>query len=106
MLGIPTYGIRACAKARDDKEESDETVLEIMLLNGLVIGISLILLIVTVMTIDKLHSEKMLYLVLSSILIFNVLGVDWLYRSLEKYSYITIRSILFKILSVILMFYS
>ncbi|HFU3716648.1 TPA: flippase [Streptococcus suis] len=104
MLGIPTYGIRACAKVRDDKEELDKTVLEIMLLNGLVMGISLILLFVSVVTIDKLHSEKMLYLVLSSTLIFNVLGVDWLYRSLEKYSYITFRSILFKIVSVILMF--
>ncbi|HFI0405420.1 TPA: flippase [Streptococcus suis] len=104
MLGIPTYGIRACAKVRDDKEKLDKTVMEIMLLNGLVMGLSLILLFICVMTIDKLYSERMLYLVLSSTLLFNVLGVDWLYRSLEKYSYITIRSILFKILSVILMF--
>ncbi|MCK3881371.1 flippase [Streptococcus suis] len=104
MLGIPTYGIRACAKVRDDKEKLDKTVMEIMLLNSLVMGISLVLLFICVMTIDKLYSEKILYLVLSSTLIFNVLGVDWLYRSLERYSYITIRSIVFKFLSVILMF--
>ncbi|HEM5998104.1 TPA: flippase [Streptococcus suis] len=104
MLGIPTYGIRACAKVRDDKEKLDKTVLEIMLLNALVMSISLILLFLSVVTIEKMNSEKTLYLVLSSTLLFNVLGVDWLYRSLEKYSYITIRSILFKIFSVILMF--
>ncbi|HFI0273243.1 TPA: flippase [Streptococcus suis] len=104
MLGIPTYGIRACAKVRDDKEKLDKTVMEIMLLNSLVMGISLLLLFICIMTIDKLQSEKILYLVLSSTLIFNVLGVDWLYRSLERYSYITIRSIIFKFFSVILMF--
>lgn len=104
MLGIPTYGIRACAKVRDDKEKLDKTVIEIMLLNSFVMGISLLLLFICIMSIDKLQSEKILYLVLSTTLIFNVLGVDWLYRSLERYSYITIRSIIFKFLSVILMF--
>ncbi|WP_419579984.1 flippase [Streptococcus suis] len=104
MLGIPTYGIRACAKVRDDKEKLDKTVFEIMLLNSLVMGLSLILLFISVISIEKLASEKVLYLVLSSTLVFNVLGVDWLYRSLERYTYITIRSILFKLLSVILMF--
>ncbi|HEP1819528.1 TPA: flippase [Streptococcus suis] len=104
MLGIPTYGIRACAKVRDDKEKLDKTVFEIMLLNSLVMGLSLILLFISVISIEKLASEKVLYLVLSSTLVFNVLGVDWLYRSLERYTYITIRSILFKLFSVILMF--
>lgn len=104
MLGIPTYGIRACAKVRDDKEKLDKTVFEIMLLNSLVMGLSLILLFISVISIEKLASEKILYLVLSSTLVFNVLGVDWLYRSLERYTYITIRSILFKLFSVILMF--
>ncbi|HEM5207446.1 TPA: flippase [Streptococcus suis] len=104
MLGIPTYGIRACAKVRDDKEKLDKTVFEIMLLNSLVMGLSLMLLFISVISIEKLASEKVLYLVLSSTLVFNVLGVDWLYRSLERYTYITIRSILFKLFSVILMF--
>ena len=29
MLGIPTYGIRACAQVRDDKEKLSRTVQEI-----------------------------------------------------------------------------
>lgn len=104
MLGIPTYGIRACAKVRDDKEKLDKTVWEIMILNGIVMMVSLLLLFVTVMTVPKLYNEKSLYLILSSTLVFNVLGVEWLYRSLEKYSYITIRSIIFKFISLVLMF--
>ena len=104
MLGIPTYGIRACAKIRDDKEKLNKTVIEIMILNAIVMSIALVLLLVSVLSIEKLYTERMLYLILSSTLVFNVLGVDWLYRSLEKYTYITIRSIVFKFISVILMF--
>lgn len=104
MLGIPTYGIRACAKVRDDKEKLNKTVIEIMILNAIVMSIALVLLFVCVLSIKKLYTERMLYLILSSTLVFNVLGVDWLYRSLEKYTYITIRSIVFKFISLILMF--
>lgn len=33
QLGIPMYGIRACAKVRDDKEKLTRTVQEIMMIN-------------------------------------------------------------------------
>ncbi|WP_354367965.1 flippase [Streptococcus porcorum] len=104
MLGIPTYGIRACAKVRDDKEKLDKTVQEIVLLNSIVMFIAIMGLVLTVATIGKLESNKALYLILSSTLVFNVLGVDWLYRSLEQYSYITIRSIIFKVISMVALF--
>lgn len=42
MLGIATYGIRACAKVRDDKEKLDKTFLEIMLLNALVLPFQIV----------------------------------------------------------------
>ncbi|MEX2784910.1 oligosaccharide flippase family protein [Streptococcus sp. H49] len=104
MLGIPTYGIRACAKVRDNEEKLDKTVQEIMLLNALVMLLALIALAIAVAMVPKLSQEKLLYLLMSSTLVFNVLGVDWLYKALERYSYITVRSIVFKLLSLILMF--
>lgn len=104
MLGIPTYGIRACAKVRDDQKELSKTVQEIMSLNAIVMSLSILLYLITIMTVPQLRQEKLLYLILSSTLIFNVLGVDWLYKALERYSYITVRSIVFKFLSVLFMF--
>lgn len=104
MLGIPTYGIRTCAKVRNDKEKLTKTVQEILLLNITVMIVSMILLFISVLIIDKLAAQKFLYLIMSISLIFNVLGVDWLYKALEKYSYITVRSIIFKFISLILLF--
>ena len=103
MMGIPTYGIRACAKIRNDEKKLGKTVQEIFLLNAIVMLIALIGLAFSVFMVPKLAQEKMLYLIMSSTLIFNVLGVEWLYKALEKYSYITIRSIVFKFLSLILL---
>nr|WP_310590868.1 flippase [Streptococcus chenjunshii] len=103
MMGIPTYGIRACAKIRDDEEKLTKTVQEIFLLNTIVMAAALLGLAVSVLLVPKLAQEKMLYVIMSSTLIFNVLGVEWLYKALEKYSYITIRSIAFKFLSLILL---
>ena len=34
-LGIPTYGIRACAKVRDDREKLSQTVQELLIINGI-----------------------------------------------------------------------
>lgn len=104
MLGIPTYGIRACAKVRDDREQLDKTVQEIMVLNALVMAIAMLGLLISVMSIGKLQSYQPLYLIMSATLVFNVLGVDWLYKSLEQYSYITVRSIIFKLLSMLALF--
>lgn len=103
MLGIPTYGIRACAKIREDKEKLSKTVQEILLINLVMTVIALIALAVTVLMVDQFYQYKELYLILSTSLVFNMLGVDWLYRALEQYSYITIRSIVFKFLSVLLL---
>nr|WP_027975935.1 flippase [Streptococcus devriesei] len=103
MMGIPTYGIRACAKIRNDQAKLRKTVQEIFLLNAIVMLLALAGLGISVFMVPKLSQEKTLYLIMSSTLIFNVLGVDWLYKALEKYSYITVRSIIFKFLSLILL---
>lgn len=103
MLGIPTYGIRACAKVRDDRIKLSKTVQEILIINSVVMIIAIAALFISVFSIDRLAAEKELYMILGSAIVFNVLGVDWLYRSLEQYTYITVRSILFKIVSLILL---
>ncbi|MBM7635596.1 oligosaccharide flippase family protein [Streptococcus saliviloxodontae] len=103
MLGIPTYGIRACAKVRDNKEKLAKTVQEIVVLNSFVMLLSILALVLAVASIDKLNQEKFLYLIMSSTLVFNVLGVEWLYKALERYTYISIRSIIFKVISLLLL---
>lgn len=103
-LGIPTYGIRACAKVREDKDKLSKTVQELMIIHTIMTLITLIFYILSIFLVNEFYQEKELMLINSVGLVFNVFGVNWLYQALEEYDYITIRSIIFKIISIILMF--
>jgi len=104
MLGVPTYGIRACAQVRDDREKLTRTVQEILLLNLLISIFVYIAYFIAVWQVPKMHNDAVLYWIMSSTIIFNVIGVEWLYKGLEQYTYITVRSIIFKAIGLVLMF--
>ena len=104
QLGIPTYGIRACAKVRDDKEKLTRTAQELLIINIIMSCLSYFALFVAVIYIPKLRAERNLYLIMSFTIFLSAIGMEWLYKALEQYSYITIRSIITKALAMIAMF--
>lgn len=104
QLGIPTYGIRACAKVRDDKEELTRTTQELVIINFVMSVISYTALAVALMLVPRLREERALYIIVSLTIAFNVIGMEWMYKALEQYTYITIRSIIFKFVALIVMF--
>lgn len=104
QLGIPTYGIRACAKVRDDKEKLSKIVQELLIINLIMMGFTYILFFIGLQTVPRMQMDKPLFLIVSTMIFFNSIGMEWLYKGLEEYTYITIRSIVFKIVSLIAMF--
>lgn len=55
-------------------------------------------------SVPKMRHDWKLFLITSSLIFFNTIGVEWLYKALEQYTYITIRSIIFKFIALIAMF--
>lgn len=104
QLGIPTYGIRACAQVRDDKAKLSKTVHELLIINLIMSFFTYIFLGVALATVPRLFEDRILYIIISSTILLNVIGMEWLYKGLEKYSYITIRSVIFKFIALIAMF--
>lgn len=104
QLGIPTYGIRACAQVRDDKLKLTRVVQELLTINLLMSGLVYLLFFGLLILVPQLQDDRTLYLVMGSAILFNALGIDWMYQGLEQYAYITKRSILFKFLALIMMF--
>lgn len=104
MLGIPTYGIRACAKARDDRDELIRTVQEIWLINVITTIIVCFVFVLAVLNVQILRQDIFLMLICGLSIILNMFGMEWLYKGLESYSYITIRSVLFKAVGTFFMF--
>lgn len=104
QLGIPTYGVRVCAKVRDDKKELSRTVHELLFINLIMSAIVYVLFFVSLLVVPKFQSNKTLLLIISCTILLNAIGMEHLYKALEQYSYITIRSVIFKFIAVLAMF--
>lgn len=103
-LGIPTYGIRVCAQVRDDKQALTKAVHELLIINLISSAATYAAFFLSLALIPTFRQEKELLLISSMSLLLNTIGVNWFYSALEKYSYITVRSLIFKIISICLMF--
>lgn len=103
-LGIPTYGIRACARVRDNKKELSKTAQEILIINFITTILVTITYIICVFSVPRFSQDKLLFFIEGINIVLNMFGANWLYQALEQYDYITGRSVLFKAISVVLMF--
>lgn len=99
-LGLPSYGVREFAKIRENAVERDRLFTELILLNF--ISTTLAVILYTVLLRHCAHRIDMqLYIASGAVVFFNYLNIDWLYRGIEEYGYITSRSFIIKILSFV-----
>ena len=100
QLGIPIYGIRACAAVRDDREALTRTAQELLRLNLLMSLVSYAALGLCVAFLPRISQVRPLCLLYSLTILLNALGMEWLYQALEQYAYITVRSLVFKVIAL------
>lgn len=103
-LGITTYATREASKVRDDKKKLTILSTEIFVINLISTMVSYILLACSLILIRKLDDYRLIIIICSSLIIFTTIGIDWLYQAMEDYFYITVRSLVFQAISVILLF--
>lgn len=103
-LGIDKYAVREGTKYRDNKEQFSKFASEVFTINIVSTVIAYILLVFYLLCSQKGQQYSNCILVFSIQIIFTTLGIEWVYSIYEDYQYITIRSILFKVISFILLF--
>lgn len=104
QMGIPTYGVRVCAQVRDDRKALTRTVHELFMINLAMTAVAYLAFVFTLLTVPRLQEDRTLYIIISAMILLNTIGVEWLYRALEEYTFITIRSLVFKAIAVVCMF--
>ena len=104
QLGIPTYGIRVCAMVRDDRAKLTKVTQELLLINIIMCIISYIVYFIVLFTVPVLSEDRTLYLIVSVNILLTSIGMEWLFKAVEQYTYITIRSLIFKIIAMAAMF--
>ena len=99
-LGIGTYAIRECSAVRKNKKALTEIASEIYSINVCTTAIAYILLGVSLVLFHKLDNYRTLIYIQSSVILFATWGADWINSAMEDFKYITIRTLLIKIIYV------
>lgn len=102
-FGIGGYAIREGARIRDDRKKMDEFASDMLSINLITSAIAYILFFAA-LAIPKLAGYRTLMLLFSTTIILSAIGVEWLFTIYEEYQYITIRSFVMQIVSVVLLF--
>lgn len=103
-LGIATYAVREGAKYRENNTKINDFASQIFSLNIISTIIAYLLLLMSLIVFKNLNRYVSCILIFSLQILFTTLGTEWVYTIYEDYAYITIRSIIFKIISIILLF--
>lgn len=100
-LGIPTYGIREIAIKAEDRGGRSQIFWELFTINFISTTISLVAYGILILSVDKFIENLLLYEIAGLQILFNYINVDWFYQGMEEYKYISIRSIIVKIIAII-----
>ena len=104
LLGTNSYATREAAKIRDDKYALSKFTKEILFINIFSTVFSYLFFFILVFTVKKFENYTVLLLICSIKIFFMIFGMDWLYAATEEFQYITIRSIIFQIISIVFLF--
>lgn len=102
-LGITSYAIREGAAVREDPSALNKFANEVFTINILSMAVSYLLLVILLCTVPELRGYFSLLVILSCQIFLKTIGIEWLYSIYEDYLYITIRSIAFQVISLVLL---
>ncbi len=93
-ISIPNIAIRECAKVKNDKVALSHKTQEFFILQGITTLLSYSLLVVLCVSVPSLRDTSALIYLLAINFLAGAFSFEWIYVTLEKHFYITVRSIL------------
>ena len=103
-MGVGLLGVREIAAVKEDKKRRDQVYSSMLALNLLFTLVSLGIYLLCVVTIPKLCQYDELFYIGTAKILFTVFLVEWFFTGVENFRYITLRSILIKVLYIISVF--
>lgn len=104
MMGIGVMGIREIAEVKNDPVKLNQVFSSLFVLNSLTTAIALVAVVIAVFFIPQLYEYKQLMLIGILKLISNFFLIDWFYKGLEDFKYVTKVTIITKFLYVVSIF--
>lgn len=102
-FGISGFAVRTGSRIRDDRIAFEAFADRVFTINVITTAVSLLLLLLLILLPTKLVEYRTFICILSVTVALVPISVDWVYMIYEDFAYVTVRSILISLLSIILM---
>lgn len=103
-LGIGTVGIREIAKNKENQKDLQTSFSKLFTINTISTTIALVVLLISMHTIPRLEENYDLMWVGVLKLVFNYLLIEWFFKGLEDFKYVTNRTIIVRSIYVVAVF--
>lgn len=105
MLGISVLGVREIAKSKENPVELKKRFSGLLQLNLLITLFIIVIYGLSIVLIPQFSEHKGLLYVGVAQILFNALSVDWLFKGMEDFKYVTYRRLFVQILYVAAVFF-
>lgn len=104
MMGISILGIREIAGAKNDVIKLNRTFSSLFLLNSVTTAIALVAVVIAIYTVPQLYEHRELMVIGILKLVSNFFLIEWFYKGLENFKYVTKVTLTTKCLYVVAVF--
>lgn len=101
-LGITAYAVRECSKVKDNKDEFETISSQLYSLNWISTVLAYSILLIVLLLKKKLYDSRLLILIACLPIFFQTLGADWVNTAVGDLRYISLRTILFQVINLVL----
>ena len=106
ILGIPTVGIREIAACGNDRERRSRVFSSLLVLLAGLTAVVMVVYLAAILIVNRFQADRNLFIIGAGSLLFTSFLIEWFYQGLENFRYITIRSVLVKLVYALAVFLS
>jgi O-antigen/teichoic acid export membrane protein len=104
-IGIPVYGMKEIAKYKNDKEGRSQVFSELIVIYLLSTVCLFLIYLSVILVFPYFSADRGMYLGASLLVLLGFTYIDWVYTGLEEFKSVALRSVLFKILGLLLLYF-
>lgn len=101
MMGLTTLGVREIAKSRNNHAELEQVFSDLFIINIISTTIVITILIILSLVVPFMIEHRKLMLIGMLKIMANMFWVEWFFKGIENFKYITIRSVLVRLLFIV-----
>ncbi len=103
-LGITTHAIRECAAVKNDRNKLNNTSSQIFSINLITTFIAYLALAIVLLLFRRLDNYRLIIIIQSFAILATTLGADWINSATEDFGFITMATVSFQVIAIVLMF--